>query len=335
MAIQRYPALQKMMVTQIQYISDAEITKAVDHGLSREHKRLPSWLLYDENGIKIFQRMTKTETFYPTRCERKILDNYKEDIFRYCAGSGKPIAVIDLGSGDGYQTELLLRHFSSQALEVRYFPVDNSTAILQTLVHRLADQLPQLSIRPVNKTYPDALNELDYLNQKLVLLLGGNIGNFTLRETADMFLRLAQFLTKNDFALIGFDLKKDPRLIDFAYDDPEGVAREFNLNILKRMNRELSGQFQINQFDHYSSYDAEHGMVKSYLVSLTDQNVPIKALGKTFHFAQWETIRMEIALKFDLLQIEKMLSTSGLEIVDLFFDSEQYFCDVLVKKALL
>src|SRR6185436_17364116 len=99
------------MVLQINSISDAEITRAVDQGLSRQHKSLPNWMLYDEAGEKIFRQIMKIPEYYPMRCEQEILMNHKEDLFRYFEISGKPISLIELGSGDGSKTEILLDYF--------------------------------------------------------------------------------------------------------------------------------------------------------------------------------------------------------------------------------
>jgi L-histidine N-alpha-methyltransferase len=321
------------MVLQINSISDAEITKAVDQGLSRQQKFLPNWMLYDEAGEKIFREIRKIPEYYPMRCEQEILMNHKEDLFRYFEISGKPISLIELGSGDGSKTEILLDYFHTYGLNIRYFPIDISSSILNEVTSRLSANMPRLAVHPINESYPEALRLLEKEERKALLFLGGNIGNFTWSETGEFLARVSNFLGHGDQALIGFDLKKDPRVIERIYEDPSGVISEFNLNVLKRINRELGGRFVINQFDHYSCYDPEKGMVKTYLVSLTAQSVYVEALDKSFRFGQWETIHTEIALKFDLLDIETLLSQSGFEIIDLFFDTDHHYCDVLIKKG--
>jgi L-histidine N-alpha-methyltransferase len=152
----------------------------------------------------------------------------------------------------------------------------------------------------------------------VLLFLRSNIGNFSIEEIAEFLTGMVRYLDDHDYALIGFDLKKDPKVINLAYNDPGSLTREFNLNVLKRINRELNTKFDINQFDFYACYDPEKGIVKSYLISLKDQTVFIPSLGKSFHFSQWETIHTHIAQKFDPLTIENLLSRCGLEIIDLF-----------------
>jgi dimethylhistidine N-methyltransferase len=321
------------MVAPIHSISDAEIVRAVDHGLSQENKSLPGWLLYDEEGEKIFQRLVQTPEYYLTRCELDILVNHKEDLLRYFDASDRPLLLVDLGTGDGAITEVLLDYFSTHALNLQYYPVDLSATALDQLAYRMASRLPGLAIHPISKNYQYALSNFESQERKVLLFLGGNIGNFSIEEIPEFLTAIGRFLHDHDHALIGFDLKKYPRAVDLAYNDPGGLTREFNLNILKRINRELEAKFDVNQFDFYACYDPEKAAVKGYLISLMDQTVFIHSLGKSFHFSQWETIQTDIAQKFDLLTMEKFLSDSGLEIVDLFFDSNHYYCDVLVKKG--
>jgi L-histidine Nalpha-methyltransferase len=321
-------------VTPIHYISDAEIISVVDHGLSLENKSLPGRLLFDEEGEKIFQRLLHTPEYYLTSCELDILTTHKEDLLRYFDVPGKSLSLIDLGPREGSLSEILLNYFSAHTADLQYYPVDSSTTMLDQLVFRMAARVPGLALRPVpKKNYLEALSDFEGLEKKVLLFLGGNIGNFSIEEISHFLNRITGFLNEPDYALIGFDLKKYPRVVDLAYNDPGGLMCEFNLNVLKRMNRELEAKFDVNQFDFYACYDPENGIVKNYLLSLKDQTVFIQSLGKSFHFAQWETIHTHIAQKFDLLTIEKLLSDAGLEIVDLFFDSSHYYCNVLVKKG--
>jgi uncharacterized SAM-dependent methyltransferase len=140
-------------------------------------------------------------------------------------------------------------------------------------------------------------------------------------------------LTAKDMLLIGFDLKKDPRIIQEAYDDPRGLTREFNLNILTRINRELGADFAPAEFTHFPYYDPETGATKSFLMSMKDQTVRIPSLDRIIHFEQWETIQTEVSQKYDIRMIEKLVALSGLRIAEIFYDNQKYFCDVLVKPA--
>jgi L-histidine N-alpha-methyltransferase len=320
-------------VRAVHSIVDHSPANAIAKGLSEEPKRLPSWLFYDETGDKLFQKIMCSPEYYLTRCEFEILSRHKEELLHYFSSPGKSFQLIELGAGDGRKTEILLRHFLQQHAAFTYVPIDISATILSELTSRLKHSLPLLEIHAVNNDYFESLAHLSGYEKKVLLFLGANIGNFIPAEAKVFLEEIARTLHEKDLALIGIDLKKSPRIIAKAYDDAQGITREFNLNLLKRLNNEFGGQFNLHDFEHYPYYDPKTGAAKSYLVSLKDQNVYIEALGETFRFSQWETIETEISQKYDMFTMEKLLSDAGLEIIDLFFDSHQYFCDVLVKRV--
>ena len=321
------------MVIQTQYIPEAEVIQAIETGLSSDPKRLPSWLLYDQAGDKIFQEIMQLPEYYPTRCEFEILSAHKEDLVRYFIEGKKPFTLVELGAGDGTKTEILLTALSNANAAFTYSPVDISGNVLGELRSRLSVRHPDLEIQPIHASYEEALDHMPSSRRKVLLFLGANIGNMSVDEASDFIKSTSGRMAKRDVMLIGFDLKKDPRIIHRAYDDTRGVTRDFNLNLLKRLNKTLGAKFDLSQFSHYPDYNPQNGTASSYLVSLKDQDIHISALNKTIHFSQWETIHTEISQKYDLLMIEKMLTSAGLEITDLFFDKDHYFCDVVAIKA--
>jgi L-histidine Nalpha-methyltransferase len=302
-------------------------------GLMGSPKSLPSWLFYDEHGDKLFQEIMGLPEYYVTRCEYEILHSYKDDLLNYFNHSNKAFQLIELGPGDGLKTELLLKHFVSKGATFVYTPVDISTNVLDQLKNRLHKKLPDLNINAVRANYSDAIEALNNRQKKIVFFLGANIGNYTRMEALAFLQALSLSFTERDYALIGFDLKKHPHVIERAYNDPQGVTREFNLNLLHRLNRELGANFDVSNFIHYPYYDPQTGAARSYLVSTKDQEVNFQSVGRTIKFQAWESIRTEISQKYDLLMIEKLISEAGLEIVDLFFDADHFFCDVLLKKV--
>lgn len=318
---------------QVNPVATTEIISAVRRGLTAEPKSLPGWLLYDEQGHKIFQQIMNIPEYYPARCEYEIIQHHKEDLIRYFQSPQGPFELIELGAGDGFKTAVLLRHLYVNNVDFIYRPVDISGAVLTQLTQKLSVELPRLTVEPMRTSYIDAMHDLKGDAKKVILFLGASIGNFGSTEVRSFLKSLATHLQPPDQMLIGFDLKKSPETIQQAYNDKAGITREFNLNILKRLNNELGATFNLNKFDHFGSYDPETGATKIFLISLGDQDVFIEALQLSVHFAHWETIHTEISQKYDLLTMERLLSETGLEIVDLFFDSEQFFCDVLVKKA--
>lgn len=320
------------MVRQTQYIHQSEIVHALELGFSQQPKSLPSWLLYDANGDRIFQQIMRLPSYYPTKCETEILESYKEDLLTYFAAGSKGFNLVELGAGDGTKTDILLKALHQRHLKFRYKPVDISGEALLKLSSRLYSEFPDIDVEPSVANYHDSFDQIKNDQRNIVLFLGANIGNMTISETKYFLEETSSRLAHKDLMLIGFDLKKDPRVIENAYDDPQGVTKEFNLNVLRRLNREAGAEFNLEQFEHYPYYNPETGTASSYLISLKDQDVRIRSLAKTFHFGQWESIHMEISQKYDLLMIDEMLSDAGLEIVDLFFDSSHHFCDVLATK---
>jgi L-histidine Nalpha-methyltransferase len=322
--------MQKMIDTEIHY---ADVAKAVEVGFSQSPKCLPSWLFYDEIGDKIFQEIMRMPEYYLTACEYEILQMNKALLLKCFDGNTSQFHLVELGAGDGLKTEILLRHFNEQQASFVYSPIDVSESVLYQLQQRLQQAVPGLDVQPINKRYDEALASLahDHL-RKVFLFMGANIGNFSVKEATKFIASIADVMQEEDQLLIGFDLKKDPRMIQAAYDDPHGITRDFNLNLLVRLNRELGADFQLDQFSHYPYYDPETGTTKSYLVSLREQDVYLEACERAVHFNRWEIIHTEISQKYDMTMIRRMASEAGLIIEKTFYDCKHYFCDVLLTK---
>lgn len=314
-------------------IYNPEVLAAVENGLSNSPKRLPSWLFYDEVGDKIFQAIMRSPEYYLTACEFDILKNEKDRIWQHIAAEKQPFKLVELGAGDGTKTEVLLKYFSNKEVPFTYVPVDVSLAVLEQLKQRLNQSIPGLKILLENKLYTEALEELknDRAERKLIMFLGANIGNFTTENAIKFVRNLADGMNKQDLLLIGFDLKKDPRLILAAYDDAEGITREFNLNLLSRINREFGGQFKTETFSHYPYYDPETGVTKSFLVSKVDQDIYIEAFQREIHFDKHEVVHTEVSQKYDLKMIRNLAEQAGLEMVEAFYDQKEYFTDVMFR----
>lgn len=312
---------------------DRTIRDAIAGGLGKKPKSLPSWLFYDEAGDQIFQQIMRMPEYYPTRCEYDILQHYKDDLLHYFRQKNPTsFRMIELGAGDGLKTSVLLKHFLEKETAFTYLPVDISESALAQLTNRIMAQWPHLPVEPLNKNYDDALASLrDSQEKKVILFMGANIGNFTTADAAQFLKKLKLPLSSDDMLLIGFDLKKDPRVIREAYDDPHGLTARFNLNILHRLNREMGAEFEVENFSHFPYYDPQTGTTKSFLISMKEQSVYIEALGTSVRFLQWEPVHTEISQKYDVATIEKLMALTGLNIIEIFYDSQHYFCDVLLK----
>jgi len=303
----------------------------VRRGLTHEPKHLLSRYFYDAAGDVIFQKIMNLPEYYPTRCELEIFQTHWQAILQQTGGA--PFDLIELGAGDGLKTRVLLQHFLEGAVDFRYLPIDISKHVLVELEQALHEQWPRLSIVPVEGEYFAALQEIDRLSdrRKLVLFLGSNIGNMNQEKAANFLLQLRQKLQPGDMLLIGFDLKKDPSVILAAYNDSAGVTKDFNLNLLRRMNRELGANFDLSAFRHWPNYNPLNGEVKSYLVGEKQQTVHFEALALEVPFQKWEAIDMELSKKYDRTEIEWLAQGAGFEVQQWFFDEKEYFADVLFR----
>jgi L-histidine N-alpha-methyltransferase len=309
------------------------VAQAVVQGLSQSPKQLPSWLFYDANGDRLFQSIMHMPEYYPTRCEYEILQQEKAAIGSYLT-AGAPFQLVELGAGDGWKTELLLRELIDSGAGFTYVPVDISASVLNTLEKRLGQSLPHLSIIPVNEQNERVMTHLpEKPARKVFLFMGANIGNYEVDAAAAFVKKIASGMNTDDLLMIGFDLKKDPATIRAAYDDPQGITRAFNLNLLTRLNHEMGADFNPEHFDHAPVYDPQQGAARSYLVSRIDQQVYMAAIDRTFHFNAWETIHTEVSMKYDDAMIDDLAQAAGLEVVEKFYDRQKYFCDALFRLA--
>jgi uncharacterized SAM-dependent methyltransferase len=239
---------------------------------------------------------------------------------------------VEFGAGDGLKTMVLLRHLLHRGIAVTYTPIDISGAAINGLVTACADAFPGLTVEPLQGDYFSALSQLmesGDTQRKVILFLGSNIGNFSRDGALEFLSAIRKHMNQQDRLLIGFDLKKDPHIILSAYDDPGGITREFNLNLLDRMNRELGANFDRNHFRHFANYDPMTGETKSYLVSTRDQAVHFSHLGTDVSFLAWEPIWMELSQKYDDAMIRDLAQTSGFYYLDGIHDSRHYFVEAI------
>ncbi|GET24413.1 L-histidine N(alpha)-methyltransferase [Prolixibacter sp. NT017] len=300
-------------------------------GLSSNPKYLLSKYFYDDAGSAIFQDIMNMPEYYLTDCEHEIFLSQKEEITLAICPGNKLFNLVELGSGDGLKTKILLKHMVEKGVNFQYTPVDISAKANNELVESLKTELPALLVEAKTGDYFRKLKNLNGHASipKIILFLGSNIGNFSDKETDAFLNQLSAYTNSGDKVLIGFDLKKSPKIIMDAYNDPHGHTRRFNLNHLVRLNRELDSDFDITQFEQHTIYDPKTGDVKSYLVSKTEQKVHVGAIEQDFYFRQWETIFMERSRKFDLSAIEKLAEESGFKVVQNFTDKRNYFVDSL------
>ncbi|HEY3347002.1 MAG TPA: L-histidine N(alpha)-methyltransferase [Nitrospirota bacterium] len=300
-------------------------------GLSRKDKRIPSVYFYDDAGSELFCRITQLEEYYPTRCEIEILKSYRWALARMF--SREPFNLIELGVGEGIKPLILLEQFLSGGLDFKYIPVDICTESVQKTIKAVNTEFDgyNLEVKGMVADYFEAMRLIcsEKGRKNVVMFLGSNIGNFEKDESRGFLSQLSGSLRSGDYALIGFDLKKDIRLLERAYNDSAGITREFNLNLLNRMNRELGANFDRAKFEHLGCYNDRLGAMESWLISLNDQIVHIGHSGTRFHFRKGEKILTEYSHKYSVSDIKGLADGSGFSVARLFFDSRRYFTDAL------
>jgi dimethylhistidine N-methyltransferase len=307
-----------------------KFARDVAEGLSQIPKSLPSRYFYDAAGSRLFQDIMALPEYYLTRCEFKVLTENKYEIAKQFAKDSF-FHLIDLGAGDALKTKILLRELGQQESAFDYVPVDISGEAMRQLSESLHHEMPPVNVQAVVGEYFQALEWMheNKAERKVVLFLGSNIGNFKPEESKNFLKTICSYLNPGDKLLMGVDLRKDPDTILSAYNDAAGVTAEFNLNLLRRINRELGGEFDIDQFRHYPIYNPHEGVMRSFLVSKLAQDVYIRDTGQTFHFDAWEAIHTENSHKYTLQQVEELGGACGFSIETIFQDEECRYADVL------
>lgn len=299
----------------------------VKKGLEKTPKKLSSKYFYDEAGDHLFQKIMAMPEYYLTQCELDIFKNKTADIVDLITWDHLPFDLIELGAGDAMKSTYLLEYLANKKIDFNYMPIDISGNILSILKQNLEKKIPELNVIALEGEYFEMLDQAAKLSsrRKVILFLGGNIGNMELDEAHLFCSGLKTHLNPGDRILIGFDLKKNPHTILNAYHDKAGITAAFNLNLLTRINRELDANFQEDQFEHYQNYDPVSGACRSYLVSLEDQTVMIGALKISFKKDEW--IDMEVSQKFSEDDIKALAEATGFEIEGEIKDSKHWFVD--------
>ncbi|MDP2042470.1 MAG: L-histidine N(alpha)-methyltransferase [Algoriphagus sp.] len=316
--------LEQLVLTQSQLF-----LKDVIEGLRLDQKELSSKYFYDAEGDLLFQQIMASEDYYLTRCEEDIFRNKTSELTLAITNRGTLFDLIELGAGDGSKTLFLLKELIDQGEDFDFFPIDISKNILEILGQNLQESLPELSFHLTEGDYFEALREIVTAShkRKVVLFLGSNIGNMSPGESLEFCRHLSDLLSPGDLVIMGFDLRKNPATILRAYSDREGITSKFNLNLLRRINRELGGDFNLSQFEHYQSYDPISGACKSYLVSLSDQKVTIG--DQIILFKENEPIYMEVSQKFSPEEIDALAVNSGFSVIANWYDSKKWFVDAI------
>lgn len=304
--------------------AESSFADAVVQGLGDSPKHLPCRFFYDEVGSKLFEQICNLPEYYLTRAETEILTTHAGEMI---SGLPDDVTLVELGSGSATKTRLLIEALLKGRDRLRFAPIDISQSALESSSRELIADHPGLEIMAVAGEYQDGIRALKDRNSgpELILWLGSSIGNLTRPEAVDFLRDIRASMSSNDRLLVGIDLRKSTELLEPAYDDAARVTAAFNLNILARINAELSGRFDLGAFDHLASYDEVEGCVRMYLVSSCDQVVRIEDLDVDVPFKAGERIHTENSHKYSLGEIDTLLEQANLVLENRWFDSQKRF----------
>ncbi len=293
----------------------------VREGLTATPKTLPPKYFYDAHGSRLFDEITRLPEYYPTRCERGILEARAGEVARLSGAD----TLIELGSGTSEKTHLLLDALAAGGRLRRIVAFDVSEATLRHAAGTLAREYPEASVHAVVGDFEHHLSALPGGGRRLVAFLGGTIGNLAPEQRASFLSELTAVLEPGDSLLLGTDLVKDADRLEAAYDDAGGVTADFNRNVLRVVNRELGADFVPEQFDHVARFDADEEWIEMWLRSDDAQQVQVPALGITVAYEAGEAMRTEISAKFRRSGVESELGNADLSVARWWTDPDGDF----------
>ena len=296
-------------------------------GMSEAQKAIPARWLYDDAGSKLFEDITRIPEYYPTRAETEILERRSEQFARLI-GPGR--AVVEFGSGSSVKTPLLLHAIDPAA----YVPLDISGDFLRAAAAELAGQFPGLPIHPVEADFmrkvalPDDVADLP----KLGFFPGSTIGNMVARTAVDLLRTMRETLGESAQLLIGMDLIKDPAVLEAAYDDAGGVTAQFNLNLARRINRELDGTIPLEELRHVARWNDDFARIEMHLEA--QRYLDFEISGRSFSMEKGETIHTENSHKFDQRSSATLLLAGGWTPVHRWTDAAERFSLILAEASI-
>ncbi|MBV1961800.1 MAG: L-histidine N(alpha)-methyltransferase [Immundisolibacteraceae bacterium] len=298
-----------------------DFRQAVVEGLSSSpQKTLPCKFFYDAAGSALFDQICNLDEYYPTRTEISILETCADELAELV---GPDRLLVEYGSGSSIKIRILLDHLALAA----YMPLDISRDHLLQSAQKIADDYPQLDVMPVCADYSQLTNLPEYSanpeQRRVGFFPGSSIGNFTREEAGDFMRNVARQLQPGDGFIVGIDLKKESDILRAAYNDQKGVTAAFNMNLLKRINEELSAEINLQGFAHNAVYNQALGRVEMHLVSQLEQQ--IKLGDQAFELAQNETIHTENSHKYDLVEFQQLAEAAGFKARKVWTDANNWF----------
>jgi L-histidine Nalpha-methyltransferase len=290
-------------------------------GLTRSLKELPPKYFYDERGSVLFDRITSLPEYYPTRCERQILNRYAPAIVERSGAE----ELVELGSGTASKTRALLYAMAGQGALRRYVPFDVDESVLRACALELVELYPGLRVHGVVGDFGRDLGRIPDGHRRLFAFLGGTIGNLYPEQRARFLERIRDAMGPDDRIVIGTDLVKDRAVLEAAYNDSAGLTAEFNRNVLRVINASLEADFDPEAFEHVAFFSEADSWIEMRLRANGAQRVTIDGADLEVTFADGEEIRTEISAKFTREAVDRELHAAGLRLDDFFTDGARLF----------
>lgn len=306
------------------------LTADVLEGLKKEPKELSPVWFYDELGSFLFDNICELPEYYITRTELQIMHGHANEMAQHV---GPEAALIEFGSGTSIKTRLLLDRLEHP---LAYVPVDISREHLFTAAGALAKDYPNLHIVPVCADFTQNFELPQFIQaaqRRVIYFPGSTLGNFERSQAHALLVRMRKLAGANGAVLIGIDLRKDPRVLERAYDDAAGVTAEFNINALRHVNRELGADFDLDAFDHMAVWVEDQSRIEMHLVSKRDQVVHLG--GEQVRIVRGEHLRTEYCHKYTIEDFNELAATAGLTVKRVWMDPNQQFSVQLLEPARL
>jgi len=301
----------------------AGISDDAKMGLSASQRWIPCKYFYDTRGSELFEEICQLPEYYPTRTELSILKAAAPEIMRDFSCRD----LVELGSGAIVKIRVLLDAAGKRNRgSMRYIPVDISESAITAACGDLTAMYPELRVLGVVADFTRQMDTVPIECPSMICFLGGTIGNMELEESLSFLNGIARNLDPDDRVMIGFDMVKDRRILEAAYNDSRGITAQFNKNVLRVLNNELEADFDERDFDHLAFFNESESRIEMHLVANSDIRVNIPSVGMQMEVKKGETIHTENSRKFTSEAIEDMAERAGLTVQEWYSDKDNWFC---------
>lgn len=311
-------------------ITDTEFLNDVISGLTQQQKTLPCKYFYDDKGAALFEQITSLQEYYVTRTELSILEQYSQSIAQMLPEN---LSIIEPGCGSGKKVAYLLAHMANVKT---FVPFEISEEMLSYSLAHLSPLFPDLAISPLlgDFTHSQTVKQLTKdtaldSQTNLVYFPGSTLGNFAPVKAIEIMNNFHRLCGVNGYVLIGVDLVKERQVLLDAYNDKAGVTAAFNKNLLQRINNELNGTFNIDNFSHESRFNEQHSRIEMHLVSNCNQSVVIN--DQQIDFIEGESIHTENSHKYTLESFKQLAAQANLKLEQTWQDDSNYFALCLLR----